>query len=165
MVVWSVLCWQFFSLFCLLHTVKAKCISMPFKVFHIMKDAPVDLCKLKMDELSHASLEQLQIVTAEMKPKYSEQTILTGTCYSKSQTKIIPTICSEEQRHCRNAKSFPRYPQFFGRIGLNKAKIAGIDSIFSQANREKWCEKETQESWGFFRLEAENFKLQCLFQI
>lgn len=45
---------------------------MPFKVFHIMKDTPVDLCKLKMDEISHASLEQLQMVRAKMKPKYSE---------------------------------------------------------------------------------------------
>lgn len=37
-----------------------------------MKDTPVDLCKLKMDEISHASLEQLQMVRAKMKPKYSE---------------------------------------------------------------------------------------------
>lgn len=45
---------------------------MLFKVFHITRDTPVDLCKLKMDKISHASLEQLQIVRAEMKPKYSE---------------------------------------------------------------------------------------------
>lgn len=51
----------FLSFFRLLNTLKAKCISMPFKAFHIMRDTSVDLCKPKMDEISHASLEQLQI--------------------------------------------------------------------------------------------------------
>lgn len=48
-----------------------------------MRDIPVYLCKLKMDEISPASLEQLQIIKAEMKTEYSEKTILISSCYSK----------------------------------------------------------------------------------
>jgi len=62
-----------------------------------------------MDEISHASLEQLQIIKAEMKTEYSEKTILTSSCCSKQHTKTIPTIHSEEKRHYRNVKAFPRY--------------------------------------------------------
>lgn len=56
---------------------------MPFKVFHIMRDIPVYLCNLEMDEISHASLEQLQIIKAEMKTEYSQKTILISSCCSK----------------------------------------------------------------------------------
>lgn len=41
---------------------------------------PVCLCKLEMDEISHASVEQLQIIKAEMKKEYCEKTILTSSC-------------------------------------------------------------------------------------
>lgn len=48
-----------------------------------MRDIPVCLCKLEVDEISHASLEQLQIIKPEMKTEYSEKTILISSSCSK----------------------------------------------------------------------------------
>lgn len=56
---------------------------MTFKVFHIMRDIPVYLCKLEMEEILHTSLEQLQIIKAEKKTEYSEKSISTSSCCSK----------------------------------------------------------------------------------
>lgn len=89
-----------------LSTQKTKCISMPFKVFHIMRDIPVYLCKLERNEISHASLEQLQIIKAEIKPEYFEKTILFSSSCSR-QHKNISAFHSEEQRHCTRDRFFP----------------------------------------------------------
>lgn len=56
-----------------------QCLSKPFTSW----DITACLCKLEMDEMSRVSLEQLQIIKAEMKTEYSEKTILTSSCCSK----------------------------------------------------------------------------------
>lgn len=48
-----------------------------------MTDIPVYLCKLEMNEISQASLEQLQIIKAEIKPEYFEKTILFSSSCSR----------------------------------------------------------------------------------